>query len=230
MKPQSADNSPEESLSTNIVPEVEMTETTSIPRSLAYYPDPILLLPAVEMEKEEITDEFREGLSGLFELMYKHGGMGLAAPQVSISKRFFLLNQNPDILPREINELVFINPRLVSTEGMSTDIESCLSCPGVSATVTRAAKVTIGALNRYGEPFEQTFEGYPARAVQHEMDHLEGRVIVDYLTPAEEGFQKAALNRLDRYRQVLDNQMDRIAPKRKVVAKPRKRKGRVKKH
>ncbi len=230
-----------EVLTENLMP--EMTESSVIPRQIVYYPAPILLTPAVEMGEEEITEEFQSSLPALFELMYKHGGRGLAAPQVGIAKRFFLMNSHPEAFPAKENQMVFINPEIVEgneeEEGeevevdIEVDVEGCLSLPGVSASVPRATTITVRALNADKVPFEMTFVGLSARVVQHEMDHLNGRLILEYLTPAEEGLQKAALNRLQKYHDVINFQMNpATAPKKKSqkTAKGKRLRIRVKKH
>lgn len=245
MEPTSPNNpTPETVPSTEATPEIltdnlvpEMTESSAIPRQIVYYPSPILLSPAVDMDEEEITEEFRGSLPALFELMYKHGGRGLAAPQVGIAKRFFLMNFHPEALPSKENQMVFINPEIVEVSREEVDeeidVEGCLSLPGVSANVPRATTITVRALNADKVPFEMTFVGLSARVVQHEMDHLNGRLILEYLTPAEKGLQKAALNRLQKYHDVINFQVNPSeAPKKKSrkTAKGKKSKRRVKNH
>lgn len=232
-----------ETLTDNLMP--EMTESSAIPRQIVYYPSPILLTPSIEMDEEEITEEFLGSLPALFELMYKHGGRGLAAPQVGIPKRFFLMNFHPEALPSKENQMVFINPEIVELsreEGdeeveieveIEVDVEGCLSLPGVFANVPRATTITVRALNADKVPFEMTFAGLSARVVQHEMDHLNGRLILEYLTPAEKGLQKATLNRLQKYHDVINFQMNPTeAPNKesRKAAKWKKSKSRVKKH
>lgn len=207
----------------------DVTNMDLVPRRILYYPSEVLLGHAEEMTKEELTDEFRESLRELFTAMYKENGMGLAAPQVGIPKRFFILNIDPDLDQNEENEFVFINPEILEKEGSATATESCLSCPGIEATITRAETVRVKALDENGNEFEKTLTGYAARAIQHEIEHLNGKLVVNHLTPAERAFQKTALNRLDQYKKMMDYHASQTTPANPVQEKRKKRK-KPKKH
>lgn len=111
----------------------------------------------------------------MFDTMYKAEGVGLAAPQVGILKRIFVIDCSAD----RSRAMVFINPEILETEGAQTGEEGCLSVPGKHATVTRAMKVTVRALNEEMEEFTLTLEGLEARCVLHENDHLDGVLYVD---------------------------------------------------
>ena len=111
----------------------------------------------------------------MFDTMYKAEGVGLAAPQVGILKRLFVIDCSAD----RSRAMVFINPEILETEGAQTGEEGCLSVPGKHATVTRAMKVTVRALNEEMEEFTLTLEGLEARCVLHENDHLDGVLYPD---------------------------------------------------
>ncbi|MEO8738653.1 MAG: peptide deformylase, partial [Casimicrobiaceae bacterium] len=118
----------------------------------------------------------------MVETMYAAPGVGLAATQVDVHKRVIVI----DISEPRDDLHVFINPELVAAEDRAEHEEGCLSVPGVYDRVTRAARITVRALNERGEPFELSTEGMLAVCVQHEMDHLVGKVFVDYLSPLKQ--------------------------------------------
>ena len=107
------------------------------------------------------------------ETMYTDSGVGLAAPQVGVSKRIILVDGEEDGL------IVLINPVIIKSEGELIDEEGCLSVPGIYSQVKRSLKVTVKALNENGDPIEITKEGLTARALQHEIDHLDGILFID---------------------------------------------------
>ena len=145
------------------------------------YPDPIL------NEVAEPVTEFDSKLANIVEemflTMYEYRGVGLAAPQVGISKRIYVLNCGED-QPVE-DEIALINPVIVSTEGEQDGDEGCLSFPGIYAAKARPMKVTIKAQNVNGEWFEVSGEGLKARALVHELDHLDGKIFVQDLELTE---------------------------------------------
>jgi len=118
----------------------------------------------------------------MLETMYAAKGLGLAANQVGVLSRVFVLDlsQKEENAPRQ--PLFFLNPEIVEGEGELYEEEGCLSIPGYSAKVKRLARVLVRALDREGKPFEMELEGLGARAVQHELDHLNGVLYVDHLS------------------------------------------------
>ena len=123
----------------------------------------------------EMTPRTKALIKDMFDTMYKADGVGLAAPQVGILKRIFVVDCTADrSLPR-----VFINPEILETEGEQSGDEGCLSVPGKHAKVTRPMKVTVRALNEDMEEFTLTVEALEARCVLHENDHLDGILYVD---------------------------------------------------
>jgi peptide deformylase len=141
------------------------------------YPDPRLRKVATLVAA--VTPEVQKLVRDMAETMYAAPGIGLAATQVDVHKRVIVI----DISETRDRLHVFINPELVVREGEAECEEGCLSVPGYYELVKRAAKVTVRALNERGEPFELTTEGTLAVCIQHEMDHLIGKVFVDYLSP-----------------------------------------------
>jgi peptide deformylase len=141
------------------------------------FPDPRLRTTAVPVETFDET--LSELIDDMFETMYAAPGIGLAATQVDVHKRLLVL----DVSDTRDQRHVYINPELLETEGTETCEEGCLSVPGVFAEVQRAEKVKVRAQDRNGEHFERTVDGLHAICLQHEMDHLEGKLFVDYLSP-----------------------------------------------
>lgn len=141
------------------------------------YPDPRLKKVAAPVQS--FTEEIRKLVRDMAETMYSAPGVGLAATQVDVHKRIIVIDQSDtkDTLR------VFVNPKLLATEGETECEEGCLSVPGYFDKVARAARITVLAQNEHGKPFELTADGLLAVCIQHEMDHLEGRMFVDYLSP-----------------------------------------------
>lgn len=123
---------------------------------------------------EEVTDELRALIDDMFETMYAAKGIGLAAPQIGRTERITVIDVDE-------NPLVLINPEIVVTEGKTREEEGCLSIPDIYGDVDRAKHVVVRALDRYGKPFEIDAEDLLARCMQHEIDHLHGRLFIDHL-------------------------------------------------
>ena len=141
------------------------------------YPDPRLKKVAARVEA--VTPEIRKLVRDMAETMYSAPGVGLAATQVNVHKRVIVI----DISEHKDSLRVFINPELLSAEGEAECEEGCLSVPGYYDKVTRAARVRVRAQDDHGETFELDAEGLLAVCIQHEMDHLKGKVFVEYLSP-----------------------------------------------
>lgn len=141
------------------------------------FPDPRLRTVAKPVER--VDDDLRRLIDDMFETMYAAPGIGLAATQVDVHQRLLVL----DVSEEKNRPMVFINPEIVASEGTEVCQEGCLSVPGIFADVKRAAQVTVRALDRDGRPFEVTADGLLAVCIQHEMDHLAGKLFVDYLSP-----------------------------------------------
>lgn len=129
---------------------------------------------------KKVDPELREIVREMFELMYKHRGVGLAANQVDLPYRLFITNPTGD--PKTGEERVFINPVLRRPRGLVEAEEGCLSIPEVYAPVKRAEKIDIDAYDLDGQAVHLELEGLPARVVQHENDHIDGRLFIDRLS------------------------------------------------
>jgi len=140
------------------------------------FPDPRLRTTAVPVEA--VDDEIRCLVDDMLETMYAAPGIGLAATQVDVHKRVLVL----DVSESKDEPQCFINPELLGQEGRSIGEEGCLSVPEVTEEVERAERITVRALDADGQQFEQQAEGLLAVCIQHEMDHLEGKLFVDYLS------------------------------------------------
>ncbi len=141
------------------------------------YPHP--RLRSVASPVAIVTADIRKLVRDMAETMYAAPGVGLAATQVDVHKRIIVI----DVSPAHDDLRVFINPELIAAEGEAECEEGCLSVPGYYDKVRRAARITVRAQDARGEPFELSTDGTLAVCVQHEMDHLVGKVFVDYLSP-----------------------------------------------
>ncbi|MBN6151259.1 peptide deformylase [Xanthomonas sp. AmX2] len=144
------------------------------------FPDPRLRTKAVPVDAADVaTPAFQRLLDDMFETMYEAPGIGLAASQVDVHKRFMVI----DVSEEKNAPQVFINPQILSRDGEQVYQEGCLSVPGIYADVTRANAITVRYLDRHGQAQELAADGLLAVCVQHEMDHLDGKLFVDYLSP-----------------------------------------------
>ena len=154
------------------------------------FPDPRLRTRAVDVDPAELaTPAFQALLDDMFETMYEAPGIGLAASQVDVHKRFMVIDVSED----RSRPMVFANPQIVASEGGQVYQEGCLSVPGIYADVTRADAITVRFLDRQGQPQELTTDGLLAVCIQHEMDHLVGKLFVDYLSPLKREMVKKKL-------------------------------------
>jgi len=156
------------------------------------YPDP--RLHTVARPVREVDDRIRTLVKDLAETMYAAPGIGLAATQVDVHLRVIVI----DVSETRDQLTVLINPELVSTEGEQQCEEGCLSVPGVYEIVARAQKVKVRARNADGETYELDAEGLLALCIQHEMDHLEGKVFVEYLSRLKQTRIRAKLQKQQR--------------------------------
>ncbi|SRR5690606_22264080 len=141
------------------------------------FPDPRLRKIAEPVKV--VDDSIRQLVDDMFETMYAAPGIGLAATQVNVHKRVVVIDVSED----KSEALVFINPEVTVLEGEPQEMqEGCLSVPGFYENVTRIEHVLIKALDRNGEPFELEAKGLLAVCIQHELDHLNGKLFVDYLS------------------------------------------------
>ena len=154
-----------------------MKEATKI-HEVVKYPDPVLAKPGARVTVFDAA--LKKLVAEMFESMYAAQGIGLAAPQISISQRITVIDVSFKKNPEE--KLVLINPEVVSKEGKQVEEEGCLSLPDIREKVQRAAKVKVKAQNEHGEWFEVEGEELLARALQHEIDHLDGVLFIDRIS------------------------------------------------
>ncbi|HLW23064.1 MAG TPA: peptide deformylase [Steroidobacteraceae bacterium] len=140
------------------------------------YPDPRLRTRAAPIAA--VDEEVRTLVDDMLETMYAAHGVGLAATQVDVHRRLIVI----DVSEERNNPHVFINPQIIRAEGRAPVEEGCLSLPGIYDKLARATHIRVRALGRDGAPFEMDAEGLLAVCIQHEMDHLEGKLFVDYLS------------------------------------------------
>ncbi len=160
-------------------------------REIRKFPDPVLLKRTLRVEA--IDKATQTLIDDMIETMYAAPGVGLAANQVGVPLQLAVI----DITSREEREqgrqrpvVVIINPEMLSMEGSIADEEGCLSIPDYAETVKRAAKVKVRAQDRKGEVFEMEAEGLMAKALQHEIDHLNGLLFIDRLSPLKKSVFK----------------------------------------
>ena len=159
------------------------------------YGDPVLEREA-ETVNEFDTPALHKLIEDMFESMYAAKGVGLAAPQIGISRKIAVIDtsngQNPD------DKLVLINPQIMQIEGKQVGEEGCLSIPGFREQVRRGKRVTVKARNAKGEPFEMTGEDLLARAFQHETDHLYGRLYISHVSALKRDLIRRKVKKLQR--------------------------------
>ncbi len=149
---------------------------------IRHYPDPVLQKKAEPIAN--ISEEIKTLAADMAETMYAAPGVGLAAPQVGVSKNLIVL----DCAPKDASELIIaVNPEIIAREGESFEEEGCLSVPGYYTSIARSAKVTVRYLNLEGQQVEREANGLLAIAFQHEIDHLSGILFVDHLSPLKKG-------------------------------------------
>jgi peptide deformylase len=156
------------------------------------YPDPRLNEPAERVDR--IDAATRKLVDDLAETMYAAPGVGLAATQVDVHKQIIVIDVSDD----RSDLRVFINPEITRREGVATNQEGCLSVPGIYDNVERAESVTVTALDRNGSRFTLNASGMLATCIQHEMDHLEGKVFVDLLSELKQNRVRAKLKKRQR--------------------------------
>jgi peptide deformylase len=156
------------------------------------YPDPRLHLPAARVEK--IDSAARKLVSDMAETMYASEGVGLAATQVNVHQQVIVIDVSPD----HTDLRVFINPEIIRREGMALNQEGCLSVPGIYENVERADSVTVTALDENGARFTLNASGLLAVCIQHEMDHLQGKVFVEHLSELKQNRIRAKLKKRQR--------------------------------
>jgi peptide deformylase len=161
---------------------------------IVQYPHPTLRRVAKPLRR--VDAELHRLVREMFDLMYEHRGIGLAATQVDLPYRLFTINLESDPAKRD-QEFVFINPVLSNRKGMAEAEEGCLSLPTLYADVKRPERVTVNAYTLGGQEINLELSGLFARAVQHEVDHLDGVLFIDRLSPTGELTVRPALEEFE---------------------------------
>lgn len=144
---------------------------------ILHFPDQRLRTKAIPVE--QVDKEIQQIVEDMFETMYDAPGIGLAATQVNIHQQIVVI----DISEQKDQPLCLINPKIVQSEGVKKSEEGCLSVPAYYADVQRAEMITVEALDQQGEAFELQANELLAVCIQHELDHLQGKLFIDYLSP-----------------------------------------------
>jgi len=159
---------------------------------IVQYPDPRLYTPAERVEN--IDARTRKLIDDMAETMYAAPGVGLAATQVDIHRQIIVIDVSEDLSDLR----VFINPEITRREGLAVNQEGCLSVAGIYDNVERAESVTVTALDRNGSRFTLNASGLLAACIQHEMDHLQGKVFIEYLSELKQNRIRAKLKKRQR--------------------------------
>ena len=163
---------------------------------IVHYPETVLLSVGRPVGEDEFGAEIERFVADMFETMEKAGGVGLAAPQVGVSKRLFVMDTPRD--DGENERHVLINPEIVHIEGEQVGDEGCLSFPGLFQTVKREMRVIARARNVKGAEFELDVTNLAARCILHETDHCDGIVFLDRMTPLKREMAKRKIRALQR--------------------------------
>lgn len=159
------------------------------------YPDPVLTTPGAPVTSFG-TPEMKQLVRDMFETMYAANGVGLAAPQIGLSQRLTVIDCSAGDDPSQ--RLVLANPELIFRQGKQTGEEGCLSLPGFRAEVTRAQLVRVRAQNMQGEWFEPVGVDLLARAMQHEIDHLNGMLFISHLSTLKRDLIKRKIRNMQK--------------------------------
>lgn len=161
-------------------------------RPVVYHPDPRLRLKTQPVV--DFNHQLHTLIDDMFETMYHTNGVGLAAPQIGVSLRLSVI----DVIGDKAQQLVLVNPEIIHSEGSAVYNEGCLSVPGAYDKVTRAERVTIRAQDKFGTPYEMTADGLLGECFQHEIDHLNGKLFIDLLSPIKRTIALQKLNKFKR--------------------------------
>ena len=163
-------------------------------RKIIYLPDPRLRKRSIEIDV--FDDALTTLINDMLETMYDGNGIGLAAPQIGVNLRLSVIDVNNE--KKESDQLVMINPKIIDRRGMIKSQEGCLSLPGVYETVQRSQWIKFSAIDRQGNEFERDAEGLLGMCIQHEIDHLDGKVFIDLLSPLKRSLARKKLEKFKR--------------------------------
>jgi peptide deformylase len=161
-------------------------------------------LRTVAKPVERFDEELRQLVEDMVETMYDAQGIGLAATQVNVHRRLLVL----DVSENQDTPRVYVNPEIIASTGEETCEEGCLSVPGVYAEVSRPERITVSAQDVDGQSFEEALDGMHAICVQHEIDHLDGKLFVDYLSPLK---RRMVAKKLEKQRKIAGQKPARAA-------------------
>ena len=162
--------------------------------TVVYHPHPVLNKPALPVT--EFDDNLKKLIQDMYETMYEENGVGLAAPQVAISKRLAVI----DVSDEQNKPFCIVNPEIIAKEGMELMEAGCLSVPHTYDKVPRAVKVKVRAQDENGKFFEIEADGLLAHCLQHEIDHLDGKLYIDYLSPLKRQILIKKMNKFLRHK------------------------------
>lgn len=163
---------------------------------IVYYPEPVLHTVGKPIGEDEFNAELKKLVDDMFETMYEAGGVGLAAPQINVSKRLFVMDCSGG--EDESRKFAMINPEIVAQEGEQNGDEGCLSFPGIYAKIKREARTVVRFQNVLGEMQEIDVNDLEARCVQHETDHCDGIVFLDRMTTLKRELAKRKIKKLQK--------------------------------
>ena len=161
-------------------------------RPIIYLPDP--RLRQITSPIQTFDDTLQTLIDDMFDTMYNARGVGLAAPQIGVNLRLSVI----DVLGDKTKQLVLANPEIIASHGQTEYQEGCLSVPGAYDKVLRADRVTVRAQDRFGTLFEMTADGLLGECFQHEIDHLNGKLFVDLLSPIKRAMARKKLDKFKR--------------------------------
>ncbi|MGI8541980.1 MAG: peptide deformylase [Aridibacter sp.] len=163
---------------------------------ILHYPEKVLLEVGKPLTEDEFNEDLKILVEDMFETMYDAGGVGLAAPQVAVSKRLFVMDCSGG--EDETQKFTLINPDIIHIEGEQYGDEGCLSFPGIYTKVKREMRTVVRFQNLKGEMQEMDFEDLPARCVLHETDHCDGIVFLDKMSPLKRELSKRKIKKLQK--------------------------------
>ena len=163
---------------------------------IVHYPDPVLLTVGKPVGEDEFKIDLQKLVEDMFETMYEAGGVGLAAPQVGVSKRLFVMDCSGG--EDETRKIALINPEIVAQEGEQTGDEGCLSFPGIYTKVKREVRTVVRFQDAFGREQEIDVNDLDARCVLHETDHCDGIVFLDRMTSLKRELAKRKIKKLQK--------------------------------
>jgi peptide deformylase len=166
------------------------------PLKIVHYPEPVLLTVGAPIAENEFDENLKKVVNDMFDTMYEAGGVGLAAPQVGLSQRFFIMDV-PDEDGKS-NKLSFFNPEVLHVEGEQVGDEGCLSFPGLYQQIKREMRVILRAHDVGGKEFELDARDLAARCILHETDHCDGIVFLDRMTKLKREMAKRKIKTLQK--------------------------------